>query len=111
MIVFGFLVAAAIGTLVRARASSPTAHFDRHLWTTLGLNVAGSFALGWLHGAAVDTMVVVGVGGLGSLTTFSTFIWQVECLARRERSVRHAALFVALAVAAGVGAAALGYHL
>ena len=111
MIVVGFLVAAAIGTLVRARASAPTTQFDRHLWATFGLNIGGSFVLGWLHGADADTMVVVGVGGLGSLTTFSTFIWQVEQLARREQSVRRALLLVALSVGAGVGAAAIGYQL
>lgn len=111
MIIVAFVVAATAGTLVRAMASSPRHTFARHLWTTFGLNVFGSFALGWAHGSDADTLLVVGVGGLGSLTTFSTFVWQVECIARRGGTRRNAVLFTLLAVGAGVGAAAVGYAL
>ena len=110
MIVVAFVAAAAAGTLLRAAVSSPRHSFERHVWTTFGLNVAGSFALGWAHGSDAGVLVVFGVGGLGSLTTFSTFVWQVERLARRGRTVS-AALFALVAISAGVGAAAVGTSL
>lgn len=111
MTVIGFVVLAAAGTLLRTLASSPVAGFDRHLWTTFGLNMVGSFALGWLHGSDADSLVVIGVGGLGSLTTFSTFIWQLECIARRGGTLRNAVLFGMLSITAGVAAAAIGFSL
>ena len=111
MTVIAFVVLAAAGTLVRATVSSSEDGFNRHLWTTFILNVVGSFALGWLHGSDVDAIVVIGVGGLGSLTTFSTFIWQLECIARRGGTVTKAVLFGALSFAAGVAAAAIGFSL
>ena len=110
MIALGFVLLAALGASIRALASSPESGFNRHLWTTFGINIAGSFLLGWLHGANADTILVVGVGGLGSVTTFSTFIGQVECIGREARVVE-AVGFAALTVAAGVAAAAIGYSL
>ncbi len=110
MTAIGFVVLAAAATAVRAIVSAPDGDFDRQLWATFALNVGGSFLLGWMHASDVDPMVVFGVGGLGSLTTFSAFIAQIECIGR-EATVVQAAGFTTLTVLAGVAAAAIGYSL
>lgn len=93
-----------VGAVLRygvARALGSGAGFP---FATLAVNVAGSFALGWLvaanlRGAASEPQrLAFGVGGLGALTTFSTF--SVETVALIERGSLGAAL---LSVAANVG--------
>ena len=108
MIAIGFVVLAIAGVSLRALASSAEGDFNRHVGTTLALNVGGSFLLGWLHGADADTMLVFGVGGLGSLTTFSTFSGEVGCIGR-EATIVEASGLVAVTVLAGIAAAAIGY--
>ena len=44
------------------------------MWRTAAVNVAGSFLLGVASGWTSPTLTVIGVGALGSFTTFSTFI-------------------------------------
>lgn len=71
MTVVLFVVAAGLGTATRLGVSRRGA-----TWlNTLIVNVSGSFLLGWL--LALDphesTVTVVGIGFLGSLTTFSMF--------------------------------------
>ena len=84
-------------------------------WATLSINVAGSFALGFVlvFGGARwdrDVVVAVGVGFLGAFTTFSTFSYEAQALLRTER-VGACAAYVALSLAGGIAAAALGYAL
>ena len=69
---------------------------------TAAVNVTGAALLGLLVGAGADgdLLFVLGVGGLGSLTTFST--WMAEAHERRSP------LILAVPLAAGLGAAALG---
>lgn len=81
-------------------------------WSTLLINVTGSFALGLLVGAAAGytAVAVLGTGLLGGYTTFSTASVETVRLAVEGR--RTAAAVNALAMLAGsVAAAAVGYAL
>lgn len=83
-------------------------------WATLGINVAGSFALGLLlrtadlRGWPDTTVVPIAVGFLGAFTTFSTFSVEAYALVRDDRPGA-AAAYVAAAVALGLLGAALGW--
>ena len=82
-------------------------------WTTLGINVAGSFLLGVVVVAGPvkldgDLTTAIGIGFLGAFTTFSTFSVETQTMLRDDR-VGAAAAYVALSVVAGIAAAALGY--
>ena len=98
MTALGFAVLAVAGSLLRAataqRFNSPTCP-----WGTLGVNVLGSFALGLLVGAGNPLMTAVGIGGLGSLTTLSTFAVELSALGR-NRAIAYAAASLALGLAA-----------
>ncbi|WDZ82972.1 fluoride efflux transporter CrcB [Micromonospora cathayae] len=79
-------------------------------WGTLTVNVTGSLLLGVVFGAAADPAVsaLVGTGFCGAFTTWSTFGYETVRLVRS--GARRAALAnVALSVAAGLGAAWLGF--
>lgn len=83
-------------------------------WGTLAANVTGSALLGGLAGAGAalpdPVWHLAGVGFCGALTTWSTFGYETFRLA--ESGARRYALFnVALTLAAGLGAAALGWEL
>jgi fluoride exporter len=121
----GFLAAAAVGAPARylldswvqgrmqgrVRGSFP--------WGTFTVNATGCLALGvltglWLyHGLGDTTRTMVGTGGLGAYTTFSTWSFETVRLAERgdlDRAVRNAAggLLVGLAAAAaGLGLTAV----
>ena len=86
-------------------------------WSTLVVNVAGSFvlavlielmALRWSPSQEVRALLVVGV--LGAFTTFSTFSLDVATLAQRQ-AWTPAALYIAGSVALSVGAFVLGLRL
>ncbi|PPA59198.1 fluoride efflux transporter FluC [Micromonospora chalcea] len=91
---------------VQARHGSPFP------WGTLTVNVAGSLLLGGLLAAPVDPAVtaLVGTGFCGALTTWSTLSYETLRLARAGKR-RLAYANAALSVAAGLGAAFLGYAL
>ncbi|MBB5235761.1 fluoride efflux transporter FluC [Deinococcus budaensis] len=82
-------------------------------WAVLGINVVGSFALGltlslvgrglWPEAARL----AFGTGVLGAFTTFSTFSVELDELLTRGAGGL-AALYAALSVGLGVGAAAAG---
>jgi fluoride exporter len=76
---------------------------------TLAVNLSGSLVLGLVAGLALrgDALVVVATGLLGSYTTFSTWIFESHRLAEEGRG-RVALANLALSVAAGVAAVALG---
>ena len=79
---------------------------------TMAVNVTGAFLLGLLAGASVDgdARLLFGVGLLGAYTTFST--WMLETQRIDEAGKRRiAVLNVALSIALGVAAAALGRYL
>jgi len=81
-------------------------------WGTLVVNVVASFVLGVVAGAAsgVSSAVaaVVGTGFCGALSTYSTFSYEtLRLLETRARLFAVANVVVALA--GGLGAAALGW--
>jgi fluoride exporter len=77
---------------------------------TLAVNVTGAFCLGALTGLSVhgDALLLAGTATLGSFTTFSTWMLETERLAE-EGDGRFAAANVAGSVAAGLGAAIVGW--
>jgi CrcB protein len=106
-------VAGALGALSRyglGRAVGTTSF----PWTTLAINLAGSFALGVVlksaveHGWSSTTTATLGTGFLGAFTTFSTFSVETHTLLRDERFAA-AALYAGASVLGGVALAALGY--
>ena len=84
-------------------------------WSTLGINVAGSFALGLLVEVArtrewsPDVTAPLAIGFLGAFTTFSTFAVETDVFLRTDR-VGTALLYVASSVGLGLAAAAAGYR-
>lgn len=98
MTALGFVVLAVAGTLLRA-ATAQRFNSPAWPWGTLGVNVLGSFALGLLAGSGNPVMTAVGVGGLGSLTTLSTFAAELTALTR-PRALAYAAVSLTLGLAA-----------
>jgi CrcB protein len=80
---------------------------------TLTVNVIGSAVLGFVLGlASAPSWVValIGTGFCGTLTTFSTFGYDVVRLVE-EKVAGRAMVYLASTLALGVGAAAAGYGL
>lgn len=115
MIVVGVLLAGALGAplrLVVERAATARWASAFPVGTFL-VNVSGSFVLGLVIGLAAsgtfdaDTRAIVGVGFLGSYTTFSTYAY--ETVRDAEQGHRGVAACYALgSIVAGCGAAAIG---
>ena len=77
---------------------------------TLAVNLAGTLALGLVAGAALsgEALVIVAGGGIGSFTTFST--WMLD--SHRLADAGHAHLVwlnIGLSLVAGFAAVALGH--
>ena len=106
-------IAGALGALTRYGIGSAVGARD-FPWATLGINLAGSFALGLLLRAGElrgwsDVVVIsLGVGFLGAFTTFSTFSVETQTLLRDGRSAA-AGAYVAASLIGGVALAAAGY--
>lgn len=84
-------------------------------WPTLAINVVGAFVLGVLPALGVvrrsrRVATALGPGVLGGFTTVSAWAGQVRDLADTGHVVA-AGAYLALTLAAGLGAAALGQHL
>jgi CrcB protein len=80
---------------------------------TLTVNVVGSALLGVLLGAGqvpAPVVALVGTGFCGTLTTFSTFGYDVVRLVD-ERQAGRALAYLAGTLVLGIGAAAAGYLL
>jgi fluoride exporter len=78
----------------------------------LAVNIAGALALGLVAGAALEgqALVIVAGGGIGSFTTFSTWILDSHRLA--EAGHTHLVwLNLGLSLLAGFAAVALGHWL
>ena len=83
------------------------------LWSTVAINVTGSFLLGLLVAEqwfSRDVREGLGVGLLGGFTTFSTFSVQIVLEVDAGRPER-AAVYVLASVVGGIAAAAAGYGL
>jgi CrcB protein len=76
---------------------------------TLAVNASGSLLLGLLSGLAVggSLLVIAGAATLGSYTTFSTWTFETQRLVE-DADVSRAGLNLAVSLAVGLGAAALG---
>ena len=107
-------VAGAVGTLCRygIGVAVGTRSFP---WSTLGINIAGSFALGLLvevaraRGWSPELTTPLAIGLLGGFTTFSTFAVETDLFLRTDQ-LGTAALYVVLSVGVGIAAAATGYR-
>jgi CrcB protein len=113
-----FLFASAVGAPARylidgwvqdhARGAFP--------WGTFVVNVSGCLLLGLLtglglyHGLGATTRTVVGTGGLGAYTTFSTFTFETVRLAE-EGAAAEALLNVGASLVLGLLAAGAGLAL
>lgn len=78
----------------------------------LAVNLAGTLALGLVAGAALDgeALVIVAGGGIGSFTTFSTWMLDSHRLAEAGHT-RLVWINLALSLLAGFAAVALGHWL
>jgi CrcB protein len=106
-------VAGAAGVLARYGIGRATMHSDALLWSTVGINLAGSLLLGMLVGAAWfsrDAREAIGVGFLGGFTTYSTFSVQIVLEADGGRPGT-AIAYLAVSVIGGIACAAAGYAL
>jgi CrcB protein len=102
-----------LGVLARYGLNRLTLHTDALIWTTVGINVAGSFLLGLLVGGGWfgrDLREGLGVGFLGGFTTFSTFSVQAVLEADGGRAGT-ALAYVLASVLGGIAAAVVGYWL
>lgn len=102
-------VGGAVGSLLREVFSTqlPGAPI---LTATFGINVAACFILGWLysirHSVHAHVVHLGAVGFCGGLSTFSSFVAELERLASSHLWV--AASAAGLEIAVGLGAAVLG---
>ncbi len=114
----GFLVAAAIGAPARYLLDGWVQDRTRGAfpWGTFVVNVSGCLILGLLtglglyHGLGPTTRTIVGTGGLGAYTTFSTFTFETVRLAE-EGAAGNALANVGASLAVGLLAAAAGLAL
>ena len=101
------------GVLARYGIGKATLHTEQLLWSTVGINIVGSFLLGLLaaeHWFSRDLREALGVGFLGGFTTFSTFSVQIVLDVDGGEPWRALAYLMA-SVVGGVAAAACGYVL
>jgi CrcB protein len=106
-------IAGLVGVLSRYGITRATLHSDALIWSTVGINITGSFLLGLLaaeHWFSRDVREALGVGFLGGFTTFSAFSVQVV-LDTDAGEPGRAALYLFLSVVGGIAAAAAGYAL
>jgi CrcB protein len=105
-----FVALAGIGAVARAEAGHRLNRHDGMPYGILAANVVGSFLLGLLAGVGAPAITVLGVGGLGAFTTFSSFARDAVALAERRRLAMSVG-YVVMSCAAGIGAAAIGVEL
>jgi CrcB protein len=110
IVAVGFLTAAAVGAACRGLVLRHVNRLDALPWGTLAVNVSGSFALGLAAGLDATWLTVVGAGGLGAYTTFSTFALELVRL-HEEHRTRRAVLYLVLMIGLCVAAAWLGLEL
>jgi CrcB protein len=105
-------VAGAAGVLARYGLTT-VASGDGLLWTTLVINVAGSFLLGVLGAGdwgSATSRTALGAGFLGGFTTYSTFSVQAVTTAESGRWLT-AGVYVGGSLLLGVAAALAGLAL
>jgi fluoride exporter len=107
------ILGAAVGAPLRylADRAVQARHDSVFPWGTFAVNVAGSLILGALAGATTvpsGVFATIGPGFCGALTTYSTFGYETVRLVEQHARL-FAVLNVVASVAAGLGAAFLGY--
>jgi len=105
--VLTFVVVAGAGAVARAEAGRRWNQPEGLAVGTLIVNVTGSFLLGLLVDTAPPAITVLGVAGLGTYTTFSSFARDSVALIEQKR-IALAAAYVGATLALGVAAAAIG---
>ena len=105
MIVIAFFGLAAVGSVIRWKT---TIFFGAHKGTFI-VNVIGSFCLGLMVDLSDTGLTLIGIGGLGSLTTFSAFCANIESLS--ESNYRPGLVYALLTVITGVLAATIGLNI
>ena len=111
-------LAGALGSVARYLVDGAVGHRSSggFPYGTLTVNVIGSFVLGALtgvvafHGVSPRLRIVVGTGGCGGLTTWSTFSWESVRLAG-DGHLRPAVANALGGLAASVAAGAIGFAL
>jgi fluoride exporter len=106
-------VAGTFGVLSRYGISRLTLHSDALVWSTVGINIVGSFLLGLLVAESWfdrDVREALGIGFLGGFTTFSTFSVQIVLEVDSGEPGR-AAVYLVSSVVGGIVAATAGYAL
>ena len=105
-----------LGTTLRVGADTALPHAaDSFAWSTLAINVVGSFALGVLTARVWPTArpwvrAGLGPGVLGAFTTFSAVMVSVVAFTAADRVMLGVA-YLAASLALGFGAAAVGLQL
>lgn len=107
--ILGFVGFAALGTLLRAYLTAGQAG-ERFPLRTLAVNLVGTFLLGLMVGQQQIESVMITVGALGSLTTFSTVIAESAALLDNGK-LRTAMAYLGVSLVLGVAVAALGINL
>ena len=118
-IIFAVAMGGALGAIIRYVLMSGIGHFIHagFPYSTLVVNVVGSFALGslteimdlnWASGQEMRSFLVVGV--LGSFTTFSAFSQDAVLLIERGE-LSSAGLYIALSVALSIAGVFAGMML
>ena len=106
-------VAGAAGVLARYGIGRATLHSEALIWSTVGINLLGSFLLGLLTASdwfSRDAREAIGVGFLGGFTTYSTFSVQVVLETDGGRTGT-AIAYLAVSVIGGIACAVAGYAL
>jgi CrcB protein len=106
-------VGGTLGVLSRYGISRLTLHSDALVWSTVGVNIVGSFLLGLLvaeNWFDRDVREALGVGFLGGFTTFSTFSVQIVLEVDSGEPGRAVGYLLA-SVVGGLAAATAGYVL
>ena len=100
-----------LGVLARFGIGRLTLHHEALIWSTVAINVVGSFLLGLLvaeHWFSRDVREGIGVGFLGGFTTFSTFSVQAVLEVDAGEPVR-AIVYVLASLVGGLLGATAGF--
>jgi len=103
------------GAIARWQITNTAKKYSIEPWTTMGINIAGSFTLGGLYARqstngliSSNAYLLLGTGFCGSFTTLSTFSLDAVLMIQKANYGR-AATLVLLTNAASMGAAAAAY--
>ena len=101
------------GALLRWKITEAAKKHGINPWTTMGINIGGSYILGACASRKFQNShipLLVGTGFCGSFTTLSTFSVDVLTLMQKGHTGRAGALIL-MTNAMSIGAAGLGYNM